>query len=179
MVTSRHASFFEENIMLSIKTILHPTDFSEHSECAFRMACMLARGYDASLIVLHVAAPPVIVYGQGVLPAAPEEHQAKLREQLQQLIAKEPTVRAEHRLAQGDAAAEILRVAQETKCDMIVMGTHGRTGLSRLVMGSVAERVVRSALCPVVTVKAPLLETGAVEASAEELAGPIAATTKA
>jgi nucleotide-binding universal stress UspA family protein len=131
--------------MLSIKTILHPTDFSAHSERAFRMACMLARGYGARLVVLHVAAPPVILYCKGALPVVPEEDHDQLRERLQQLIATEPTVQAEQRLAEGDAANVILRIAQEIKCDMIVMGTHGRTGLGRLLMGSVAEHVVRSA----------------------------------
>jgi len=64
-------------------------------------------------------------------------------------------VRAERRLAEGDAVEETLRVAQEANADLIVMGTHGWTGLGRLLMGSVAEQVVRRASCPVLTVKAP------------------------
>jgi nucleotide-binding universal stress UspA family protein len=61
----------------------------------------------------------------------------------------------EYRITQGDAAAEILRLAEETKCDLIAMGTHGRTGLERLVVGSVAETVMRKAHCPVLTVRSP------------------------
>jgi hypothetical protein len=64
--------------------------------------------------------------------------------------------RAERRLEEGDAVTEILRVAEEAPADLIVLGTHGRTGLARLLMGSVAEQVVRRAPCPVLTVKAPL-----------------------
>jgi nucleotide-binding universal stress UspA family protein len=62
----------------------------------------------------------------------------------------------EHWIFQGDPATEILAAAEKIKCDLIVMGTHGRTGLGRLLMGSVAEQVVRKAPCPVLTVKTPL-----------------------
>ena len=141
--------------MLPIRTILHPTDFSEYSGYAFRLACALARDYGARLVVLHVAAPPVVVYGEGVLPPAPEDYQERLRGQLQQVVSPDPKVPVEHRLVEGDAVTEILRLAEETKCDLIVMGTHGRTGLGRLLMGSVAEQVVRKAPCPVLTVKTP------------------------
>ena len=78
-----------------------------------------------------------------------------LRERLQQLRPEDQKVLVEHLLVQGGAAEEILQVAQERKCDLIVMGTHGRTGLGRLLMGSVAEQVVRKASCPVLTVKTP------------------------
>jgi nucleotide-binding universal stress UspA family protein len=67
----------------------------------------------------------------------------------------DPEVQVERRLEQGDAATEIVRVAQETHCDLIVIGTHGRTGLSRVLMGSVAEKVLRQAPCPVLAVKTP------------------------
>jgi nucleotide-binding universal stress UspA family protein len=139
--------------MLANRTILHPTDFSTSSDYAFRLACSLARDYGARLVVLHVATPPVVVYGQGVLPAQPEGYQDELRERLQRLAAQEPAVRVDHRLVEGDAAAEILRLADETKCDLVVMGTHGRTGLGRLLMGSVTQQVVRKAHCPVLTAK--------------------------
>jgi nucleotide-binding universal stress UspA family protein len=66
-----------------------------------------------------------------------------------------PSVLVERRLEEGDPIGEILRAAAEVPCDLIVMGTHGRTGLARLLMGSVAEEVVRKAPCPVVTVKTP------------------------
>ena len=142
--------------MLAVNTILHPTDFSERSQYAFWLACSLARDYGARLIVLHVVAAPAVVYGEGVVvPPNPEELRAAAQEELDRLQAPRADVRAERRLAEGDAVEETLRVAQEANADLIVMGTHGRTGLGRLLMGSVAEQVVRRASCPVLTVKAP------------------------
>src|SRR5262249_33247405 len=84
----------------------------------------------------------------------PENYQEDAKLQLRKIQAP-AEVRVEHRLAEGDAAAEILRVARETNCDLVVMGTHGRKGLGRLLMGSVAEQVVRKAPCPVLTLKTP------------------------
>ena len=142
--------------MLSIRTILHPTDFSERSEYAFHAACALARDYGARLLVLHVGAAPLVGYGVGVVPPEPERYQEELREKLRKLRVEDPRVQVEHRLIMGgDAAGEILRVAAEAKGDLIVMGTHGWTGLGRVLMGSVAEQVVRKAACPVLTVRAP------------------------
>jgi nucleotide-binding universal stress UspA family protein len=164
--------------MLAIRTVLHPTDFSERSELAFRLACSLARDYGARLLVLHVAEPPFAVAGEGVVMLPFEEDLEPLRRQLQQLRPPDPKVQVEHRLVQGDAATEILRVAEETKCDVIVLGTHGRTGVARLLMGSVAEQVVRKARCPVVTVKAPLPETTPSPQSTPETAGSVAGAMK-
>jgi nucleotide-binding universal stress UspA family protein len=143
--------------MLAIRTILHPTDFSEQSQAAFVLACALTRDYGARLIALHVVATEAFVYGEGYLPPTSEELLADAREQFERLQPPQGTVRAEHRLEQGDAAPEILRVAQEVHADLIVMGTHGRTGLSRLLMGSVAEQIVRKAACPVLTMTAPFV----------------------
>jgi nucleotide-binding universal stress UspA family protein len=156
--------------MLAIKTILHPTDFSERAAFAFRLACSLARDYSARLVVLHVAEPPMAVAGEGMLllPAAVEMR--PLHERLQQLRPDDPKIQVDHRLVQGDAATAILWMADETKCDLIVIGTHGRTGLGRLLMGSVAEQVVRRAPCPVVTVKTALPATRLCEEAALETA---------
>ncbi len=82
----------------------------------------------------------------------------------------------ERRLLQGDAAREILGVAKDMKCDLIVLGTHGRTGLGRLLMGSVAEQVVRHASCPVLTVKMPLLRPPSSEESSARANEKVAAT---
>lgn len=144
--------------MLAIHTVLHPTDLSEYSRFAFRAACALARDYGARLVILHVAPPPTVVFGEGVFPVDSEGLLKRLREQLHQLHPRDPSIPVEYRLIEGDAAWEITRIAAEMKCDVIVMGTHGRTGLGRLLMGSVAEHVMRQALCPVVTVKAPIPE---------------------
>jgi nucleotide-binding universal stress UspA family protein len=169
----RFASFpdHKESAMLHIKTILHPTDFSANSEPAFRLACSLARDYGARLIVLHVAAPPVVFYTPEMFPAPVEDTRESVRERLLLMKPRSPETPVEHRLSEGEAPGEILRAARETKCDVIVMGTHGRTGLGRLLLGSVAEQVLRRAPCPVVTVKKPLpAPTPAEEA-------PLAATT--
>jgi nucleotide-binding universal stress UspA family protein len=143
--------------MLPIHTILHPTDFSEHSGSALQMACALARDYRARLIVLHVTVQPTIVYGEGVVPPDPVQVVEEARAYLDRLAIPQG-IPVERRLAEGDPPAEILHVAADSGADLIVMGTHGRTGLERLLMGSVAERVVRKAPCPVLTVRTPFVE---------------------
>jgi nucleotide-binding universal stress UspA family protein len=142
--------------MLPIHTILHPTDFSDHSLCAFRVACALARDYNALLIVLHVDYLPAALYGDVIAPPRPEGYEARLREQLYGMRATEPGTRVEYRLNEGHPVSEILGVADEVGADLIVMGTHGRTGLGRLLLGSVAEQVSRKARCPVLTVRKPM-----------------------
>jgi nucleotide-binding universal stress UspA family protein len=148
--------------MLPIRVILHPTDFSPRSEPAFQLACSLARDAGARLIVLHVLEVPLLIYsGVAMAPPPPpplpsEEERRAIREQLRRVRPPDPAVAVEHRLEAGDPASGILQVAQETGCDLIALGTHGRTGLARLLMGSVAEKVVRGATCPVLTVKTPL-----------------------
>jgi nucleotide-binding universal stress UspA family protein len=145
--------------MLPIHTVLHPTDLSDRSEVAFRLACALARDYGARLIVIHVWSPPTPVLGEFVPQPAPEYYPAATEEKLSELRPAAPSVRVEYRLEEGEAASTILRVAEESGADLIVMGTHGRTGLRRLLMGSVAEQVLRRARCPVVTTKSPFPET--------------------
>jgi nucleotide-binding universal stress UspA family protein len=156
--------------MLAIHTILHPTDFSERSEFAFRLACALARDYGARLVLLHVAHPPVVVYGEGVVPPVSDDYLERLEEDLHRLRAPDPNVHVEHLFREGDPVTEILAVATQTSADLIVLGTHGRTGLGRLLMGSVAEQVVRKAPCPVLTVRTPFHEA---VPSEERLAEPV------
>jgi nucleotide-binding universal stress UspA family protein len=144
--------------MLHLELILHPTDFSEHSTYAFRLACSLARDHGARLLLLHVMPSPV-VYGEMGPVLHTEEYQQLLWDNLHKLQPADPTIRVEHRLEEGNAAATITRVAADTHCDLIVMGTHGRSGLGRLFLGSVAEKVMRKATCPVLTVKSALPET--------------------
>jgi nucleotide-binding universal stress UspA family protein len=144
--------------MLSIKTILHPTDFSPQAEFAFQLARALARDYGAKLILQHVEVLPAAVYGEfGAFNLDPGDVHASLKEKLRRLEPVDvPAVQSF--LVRGDPATEIVALARNYPCDVIVMGTHGRTGLGRLLMGSVAENVVRTAPCPVVTVKAPLAQ---------------------
>src|SRR5436305_401359 len=124
--------------MFAVHTILHPTDFSERSQYALWLACALARDYGARLIVLHVAELPALGSAGGgemvppMLPPDPEALRASAQQQLNRLEVPHANVRAERRLEQGDAVSEILRVAQEAHADLIVLGTHGRTGLGRV-----------------------------------------------
>jgi nucleotide-binding universal stress UspA family protein len=102
---------------------------------------------------MHVVVPPLLVYGEGMLPPLPVA--GELKEKLQRVQPQDEDVAVSHLLEEGDPADQILRVAQEGGYDLVVMGTHGRTGLGRLLMGSVAEKVMRKAPCPVLVAKAP------------------------
>jgi universal stress protein A len=137
--------------MLSVQTILHPTDFSKGSEAAFRLASTLARDYGARLVVAHVTTP-VVVLPEGVMPSMIAVDEDSLWVQLRAVRPEDPTIRTEHVLFEGNAAGEVVRAAEKMGADLIVMGTHGRTGWRRLALGSVAEEVVRRAPCPVLTV---------------------------
>jgi nucleotide-binding universal stress UspA family protein len=146
--------------MFPIRTILLPNDFSPQAQAALELACALARDHGSRVIVLHVAEPPLAVYGEdGLLLCPPEGWREQAKAQLAALQPPDVKVVLETRLAEGEAAPEILRAAEAAHADLIVMGTHGRRGLSRLVMGSVAEAVLRKAPCPVLTVKTPFPET--------------------
>lgn len=113
----------------------------------------LARDRDAELVILHVQEPPT-AYAAGELYYGPVEPDIDALKQLLHAIKpSDPQVTHRHRIVQGDPATEIVRVAEEEGVDMIVMSTHGRKGLTRVLMGSVAEAVVRRANCPVLTLK--------------------------
>ena len=135
--------------------ILHPTDFSKPCEEAFRVACALAKDHAARLSIVHVAVgPPIAPVHMPVSPPLPEDPQAKLEEMLHRFQAAAPGLQGDYRIRQGNAATAIVEAAKELQSELIVMGTHGRTGLGRMILGSVAEQVLRTAPCPVVTVRA-------------------------
>jgi nucleotide-binding universal stress UspA family protein len=142
--------------MLPVHTILYPTDFSEPSGFAFPVACALARDYNARLLMLHVVPPPIVVYAGGVMTADPGPTVPEMENQLREMAAGASHVRVDCQVMEGDPVDMILRAAKEIHSDVIVMGTHGRTALSRLVMGSVAEAVLRKAPCPVLTIRGPV-----------------------
>jgi nucleotide-binding universal stress UspA family protein len=138
--------------MISVETILHATDFSAPSEYAFRLACSLARDTKARIIVLHAA--PSVEFIPDKEASYPEAFYDALEKKLRAIQPSDPQVHVEFRFEKGDPTEVILSVARQTKCDLIVLGTHGRTGfLDRLLLGSVAELIVRRATCPVLTVK--------------------------
>ena len=152
--------------MLSIRTVLHPTDFSERSEYAFQAACSLARDHGARLAVLYVQHPDVVGFAEyAAFVPDPIQTPADLKATLSARHAIDPRLDVEYRVAEGDPAAEIVYAATDLDANLIVMGTHGRTGLGRLLMGSVAEAVSRRSPCPVLTLKAPF-PVGAAESAA-------------
>jgi nucleotide-binding universal stress UspA family protein len=155
--------------MLPIRTILHPTDFSYRSQHAFRLACALARDYGARLHLLHVVPTPLMVYMEGMVAEPLTDFREEVLAQLRTLQPDDPAIRPEYSLREGDVTHEILQFAADQACDLIVLGTHGRTGLSRLLMGSVAEGVVRRAGCPVLTVKTPFPATRPAPAAQAEV----------
>ena len=129
--------------MIHVKKILYPTDFSSYSNQAYFHALGLAETYGASLTVVYVHAPGT----QG--------DRDYWRGQLEQVRPVNPKIPVSHVLLHGDPATEIVRYAADAGIDVVVIGTHGRTGVDRLVMGSVAERVMREANCSVLVVKLP------------------------
>jgi nucleotide-binding universal stress UspA family protein len=129
------------------------------------------------MVILHVELPPVVVYGNGVVIPRSDGDLEQTRAKLLQIKPPDDFIRVEHQLAEGDPATEILKVAEEKHCDLIVMGTHGWTGLNRLLMGSVAEKVVRKAPCPVLTIKTPFpIEETVTGPAVESLGTPLPRT---
>ncbi len=143
--------------MLPIKTILHPTDFSKPSEFALRFACALARDYQARLLLLHVVEPPVYYGELGMTVPLPSDFHESLHQRLSKLVPSDAGIAVETVLIEGGASREILNVAEEQHVDLIVLGTHGRTGVARVLLGSVAENVIRHSSIPVLTLKTPSL----------------------
>jgi len=141
--------------MKRIRTILHPTDFSPGSDAAFRYASDLALDYDARLVVVYAQGPVVPMGAEGIV-VSPDQSELRAvgEKQLGSIRPANPSVRIERVYRDGPATMEILGAAAEYRADLIVMGTHGRTGIGRLVLGSGAEEVLRKAPCPVLTVKA-------------------------
>jgi nucleotide-binding universal stress UspA family protein len=137
-------------------TILCATDFSAASRHALKLAFKLARDHDARVVLLHVVEPPFF----GDEPLSLTTTLDKMRAEAGRLLASTPRpsdIETEHVIAEGDPVSEILHAAAEEQADFIVLGTHGRTGLTRLLMGSVAENVIRRATCPVLAAKTPTL----------------------
>lgn len=144
-----------------ISRILAPTDFSRHADVAVRYACGLAHRLGAELRLLHVLAEAILPVGPDpsmVATMPPEFYttsEAQTREALQDLIPpawpQPPAVKVD--VHWGDPVVEVVNYAERNAIDMIVIATHGRTGLSHVLLGSVAERIVRESPCPVLTIR--------------------------
>ncbi len=144
--------------MYTIRTILHPTDFSEEAGAALRVACSLAKQVGAEVVVLYVIPPPG-TWGEEVARRPPDSFEEELwNEYLLPIQSSEPGVSLVRRLEDGVPEEVIVQVAAELPADLIAMGTHGRQGVTRLLMGSVAEKVMRTAPCPVLTTRGELRE---------------------
>ena len=147
--------------MINIKTILAPTDFSAHSEYSLKYAGELAKNLRAKVYVLHVAEYSNVGgdpdASELLIPNYIAEMERKDKGRLEQITLglRQVGVDAHSVFVTGRAYQDIVRMAKELKVDLIVMGTHGRTGFSHLFVGSTAEKVVRLCPCPVLTVKHP------------------------
>jgi universal stress protein A len=144
------------------QTFLVPHDFSEDAEAALDAAIELARRLGAELHLLHAYQQPVDVlspYGVAVPANIGPELRAAALARLRKIAEPISGLRCEAHAVEGPAAIVIAEQAQALGADLVVMGTHGRTGLRHLLLGSVAERTVRAAHCPVLTVKAPASAT--------------------
>ncbi len=143
--------------MFQPKIILHPTDYSDNSAYAFKVALSLAEQHGATLYVAHVVetlGAEEVTFGEATTARQPAGHVHLLWEELLQVKAPaDSPVTVKHILAEGAPAAEIAAIANKHHCDLIVISTHGRTGLERLLMGSIAEKIVRLAPCAILTVK--------------------------
>lgn len=133
--------------MFRVKNLLYATDFSSYSTQAYFHAVALAENWNAKLTIVNVFCPG----SDGQSPGDRDFW----RQQLESVRPSNPAIAVEHVLLEGDPAAEIVAYAARTKPDVIVLGTHGRSGVDRLLMGSVAERVLRDAPCSVLVVKLP------------------------
>ena len=150
---------------LTLKKILVPVDFSEGAEPAIALAATMARKFGASVELLHVwQPPPLIPLPVVVVPSSPESQPINLEElarstagaQMKDLAVRlrdQGVADVQTRVGVGTPAHEIVELAELGHFDLIVMGTHGRSGLAHAVLGSVAEKVVRRAKCPVLTAR--------------------------
>jgi universal stress protein A len=148
--------------MISLKRILSPTDFSDYSNRGTEYASSLAKQFGAELHVLHVLQDMVAMVPEpGMAFPPPGDYMEELTESAERALTRLPggdaaeglTVVRETR--QGPPFLEIIRYAKEHDIDLIVIGTHGRSGLAHVLLGSVTEKVVRKAPCPVLTVRPP------------------------
>lgn len=145
--------------MITLKRILVPTDFSAFSRKALDYGCALAQQFGSELHLLHVMQDLVAMVPEpGLAFPPPGDYMQELKSSAERSLSTLPepaafsgaVVRA---VRQGPPFLEIVRYAKDQSIDLIVLGTHGRTGLTHVLLGSVAEKVVRKAPCPVLTVR--------------------------
>ncbi|MFN8062284.1 MAG: universal stress protein [Vicinamibacterales bacterium] len=146
--------------MISISTILVPTDFSDASAAALKYGTALAQAFSSSLHVLHVVEEPIVpalvpeTYSVAI-PQMLEDLESRAREELGRLLTADEMreFRARTAIERGSPFVTIVKYARDHAIDLVVMGTHGRGPIAHMLLGSVAERVVRKSPCPVLTVR--------------------------
>jgi universal stress protein A len=150
--------------MKQFEKILTAIDFSESSDFAFEYALTLARQFQAELTIMHVINEPVDLRGFYVPHISFEQLEKEIEEGAEKMMGTfcqtkmGDFTRFATVVTAGIPYEEILRKAEEIGASLIVLGTHGRTGIDHLIFGSTAERVVRSATCPVLTIRMPVIE---------------------
>lgn len=144
---------------MEIKKILFPTDFSEFNDAALEFASRLAAESGATLYIMHaddMEQITAVMLDTGYPFPGDDETRRELHQKLDKVVPTVPSVKCEHCYLRGTATGEIVGFAEKQGIDLIVMSSHGRTGLRRLLMGSTAENVMRQAPCPVLIVKQPM-----------------------
>jgi nucleotide-binding universal stress UspA family protein len=138
---------------MKLERILVPVDLTDNSQAALDAAAKIARGSGAKLFVVYVEEMLVMTTKFGFPDEVPEGDMRSLARALEQAVPAGAKIPCEHRLLTGPVPQTILEFAEQQRVDLIVIGSHGRRGVSRFLMGSVAEAVVRGAKCPVLIVK--------------------------
>ncbi|AFN76000.1 uspa domain-containing protein [Melioribacter roseus P3M-2] len=145
-----------------IKKILVPVDFSDYSKDALKYAVQFAKQFDAKLYIIYVIEP--VIYpadfsmGQVAIPSLENDIKNRAEEEMDSLIKSyvDPSLETERIIKTGKPFVEIIETARDLDADIIIMATHGHTGVEHLLFGSTAEKVVRKAPCPVLTLRKPI-----------------------
>jgi universal stress protein A len=148
---------------MQIRTILVPTDFSEYAEYAFPWALQMAAGWQAKLILFHAVVPisPLAFPDSVYLPELQRMEAdilADAEKRMAECVKKaqgSSAIIVETRVVVGEPVSEICQAVRREEADLVIMGSHGRTGLAHVLLGSVAERVIRHASCPVLVARKP------------------------
>ncbi len=142
--------------MLPIKKIVCPTDFSEPADMGMRAAIELSEQFSAELVVVHVVNPlPMVSSSATLLPIIIEGLRESAQKGMDDLFAEviPKNIQAGYQIVDGSTAEEIVKIAREEGADLIVIATHGQSGWRKFVFGSVTEKVMRIAECPVLTIR--------------------------
>jgi nucleotide-binding universal stress UspA family protein len=150
-----------EWVAMKLEKILFPTDFSEFNDAALEFASRLAAESGAILYIVHaddMEQVAAVMFDTGYPFPGDVETRRELHRKLEKVVPTERGVKYQHCYLRGTATGEIVEFAEQQGIDLLVMASHGRTGLRRLLMGSTAEKVMRQAPCPVLIVKQPATE---------------------